>query len=188
MLLKLSFPAFLGRLDKWLLAILVALSVGCNAPENEPTVASSPTPASSSPAASPAESSPAILTLSPANGFEGVTQGGNTTISRTSEGLGVQSAADPYILLPRLPVTAKPPLSVRIQFVNPVPPLVQIFYDTKEHRDGWDEPHSVRKPTQKGQDDITIDITDSAFGGRIRVDPGDLGGEYVIKLIEVRPR
>jgi hypothetical protein len=182
MLLQLSFPAFLGRLDVWLLAILVALSAGCNAPENEPAVASSP------PAASPSESSPAILTLSPADRFEGVTQGGNTTISRTAEGLVVQAEADPYILLPRLPVTGKPPLSVRVQFGSPVPPLVQVFYDTKENRDGWDEAHSVRKPTQKGENDITIDITDSAFGGRLRLDPGDLGGEYIIKLIEVRPR
>ena len=183
MLLKaLIPPAFLGRLDVWLLAILVALSVGCNAPENEPT------PASSSPATSPAESSPAILTLSPANRFEGVTQGGSTTISRTAEGLVVQAADDPYILLPRLPVTVKPPLSVRVQFVGPIPPVVQIFYDTKENRDGWDEPHSVRKPTQAGQNDITIDVTDSAFGGRLRVDPGDVGGEFVIKLIEVRSR
>jgi hypothetical protein len=182
MLLKLSFATFLGRLDVWLLAILVALSAGCDAPQNQPAPASSPT------AASPAESSPAILTLSPANRFEGVTQGGNTTISRTAEGLVVQSAEDPYVLLPRLPVTYKPPLSVRVQFVGPVPPLLQVFYDTKENRDGWDEAHSVRKPTQQGENDITIDITDSAFGGRLRLDPGDLGGEYIIKLIEVRPR
>lgn len=182
MLLKLSFPTFLGRLDVWLLAILIAVSAGCNAPENEPAVASP------SPATSPSESSPAILTLSPANRFEGITQGGNTTISRTAEGLVVQSAEDPYVLLPRLPVTYKPPFSVRVEFMGPVPSVVQIFYDTKENRDGWDEAHSVRKPTQNGQNDITIDITDSAFGGRLRLDPGDLGGEYIIKLIEVRPR
>ena len=181
MALKLSFPAFLGRLDVWLLALLVALSAGCNAPENEPSAA---TP---SPGTSPAESSPAII-LSAANRFEGVVQGGNTTISRTAEGLVVQSAEDPYILLPRLPATYKPPLSVRVEFVGPVPPVLQIFYDTKENRDGWDEAHSVRKPTQSGQNATTIDITDAAFGGRLRIDPGDLGGEYVIKVVEVRPR
>ena len=181
MSLKLSFPAFQDRLGVLLLAIFVALSAGCNEPANEPAQASP------SPAASPGESA-VILTLSPANRFEGVTQGGNTTIARTAEGLRVQSAEDPYILLPRLPATAKPPLSVRVEFVSPVPPLVQVFYDTRERADGWDEAHSVRKPTQQGQNDITIDVTDSAFGGRLRVDPGDLGGEYVIKLIEVRSR
>jgi hypothetical protein len=184
MALKFSSPAFLGRLGVSLLALLLALSTGCNAPDNEPAAAS-PSPAAS-PATSSAESLPVILALSPANQFAGVIQGGNTTLSRTAEGLVVQSAEDPYLLLPRLPETTKPPLTVHVQFAGPVPPVVQIFYDTKENRDGWDEPHSVRKPTQQGKDDITIEVTDPAFGGRLRIDPGDLGGQYVIKLIEVR--
>jgi hypothetical protein len=65
--------------------------------------------------------------------------------------------------------------------------MLQVFYGTKEHRDSWDETHSIRKPTKKGENDITVDITDPGFGGGIRLDPGDLTGEYVIKLIEVRP-
>jgi hypothetical protein len=34
---------------------------------------------------------------------------------------------------------------------------------------------------------MTVMITDASFGGRIRFDPGDLTGDYVIKLIEIRP-
>jgi hypothetical protein len=183
MSLELSFPVFLRRLDVWLLAALVAFSAGCNAPDNDAT-ATSPAPA-----ASPAtESSPAILTLAPANGFEGATELANVKIARTSQGLVIQAlTADPSILLPRFAVTGQSPLKVHVQFVSPGANGLQVFYDTKEHRDSFDEAHSIRKPTQKGENNITVDITDPGFGGRIRLDPGDLTGEYVIKLIEVRP-
>lgn len=63
--------------------------------------------------------------------------------------------------------------------------MLQVFYDTKDHRDSFDESHSIRRPTQRGENNITVEITDPGFGGGIRLDPGTLTGEYVIKLIEV---
>ena len=65
--------------------------------------------------------------------------------------------------------------------------MLQLFYDTKAQPDYWDEAHSVRKPTAQGENNITVEIPDREFGGRIRFDPGDLTGEYLIMRIEVVP-
>jgi hypothetical protein len=169
------------RIDRYLLVIFVTCCIGCDSSNQNSTV-------SSSPAASPEQTPRALLTLSRTNGFAGVVDVANTKISSSQQGLIVQAlTTDPAIALPRLAVTGQTPLKVRLQFVSPGPTLLQLFYDTKAHPDYWDESHSVRKPTAQGENNITVEILDPNFGGRIRFDPGDLTGEYVIKRIEVGP-
>lgn len=180
MYLRRLFPPGL-KIGRSLLVVLITCCVSCDS-SNERTALSSP------PAASPAQSSRALLTLSRTNGFAGVVDVANTRISSSPQGLVVQALApDPAIALPRMAVTGQTPLKVRIQFVSPGPTVLQLFYDTKAQPDYWDESHSVRKPTAKGENNITIEIPDPEFGGRIRLDPGDLEGEYLIMRIEVVP-
>jgi hypothetical protein len=169
------------KIDRYLLVVFIAFCVSCDASNESPAPFSPP-------AASPAQTPRALLTLSRDNGFAGVVDVGNTKISLTPQGLVVQAlTADPAIGLPRQAVTGQTPLKVRIQFVSPGPSVSQVFYDTKAQPDHWDERHSIRKPTAKGENNITVDIPDPEFGGRIRFDPGDLEGEYIIMRIEVRP-
>ena len=94
---------------------------------------------------------------------------------------------DPAILLPRLAVASQTPLKLRIQFVSPGSTVLQVFYDTKARPDRFDESHSIIKPTVKGENNITVEIPDPEFGGRIRLDPGGVTGEYVIMRLEVGP-
>lgn len=176
-----SFFQTRSRIDRCLLVFFVACCVGCDSSNENPAQ-------SSSPAASPAQTPRALLTLSRANGFAGVVDVANTKISSSPQGLVVQAlTTDPAIALPRMAVAGQTPLKVRIQFVSPGPTVLQLFYDTRAHPDYWDETHSVRKPTAKGENNITVEITDPEFGGRIRLDPGDLTGEYLIMRIEVGP-
>lgn len=176
---KSSFQAGL-RIDHCLLVLFFACCVGCDSSETSGVA--------SSPAASPVQTPRALLTLSRANGFAGVVDVANTKISSSPQGLVVQAlTTDPAIALPRMAVTGQTPLKVRIQFVSPGPTMLQLFYDTKAHPDHWVESQSIRKPTAQGENNITVEIPDPGFGGRIRLDPGDLTGEYLIMRIEVVP-
>jgi len=100
--------------------------------------------------------------------------------------LQIHASDDPQILLPRLEVTGNDKWMVHVQISSPSDTDIQIFYDTTKHAP-FDEAHSVRKPIRKGDNDVTIEISDSNFGGNLRLDPGDMAGDYAIKLIEVRP-
>jgi len=191
MFLEPLFPAvrWTGRL---LLLVTLASGIGCDSSDKAADATSSavqqtPAAAMSPVAATSPSASPALLRLSAATGFAGVAEGANATISTTPQGLVVQAlTTDPSILLPQFTNPTGKPFSIRLQFVSPGPTNLQIFYDTKEHGAYWDENHSIRKPTAGGDNDITVTITEPNFGGRIRIDPGDLTGKYVVKLIEIR--
>jgi hypothetical protein len=187
MFFKSLVPGTGPKIGKWLLVIAVAGCAGCNR-SNEDLAATSPVPTVSPGKSNPAPATKAILTLSSGTGFNGVTQGANVKIAPSAQGLVVQAlTTDPSIVLPRFAVSDAKPLSVHIQYLSPGATNSQIFYDTKAHGDNWDEAHSIRRPVAKGENDVTVTITDANFGGRIRFDPGDLAGDYVIKLIEIRP-
>jgi hypothetical protein len=127
------------------------------------------------------------LKLSAANSFEGIADVGNAQVTKTPEGLQVHATHyDPQMLLPRLQVAGNSKWTVHVQIVSPVATAIQVFYDTAKHPQ-FDEAHSVRKPIQQGDNDVTMEITDGDFGGNMRLDPGDPAGEYLIKVIEVTP-
>jgi hypothetical protein len=187
MFFKSFFSVGQWRFNRWLLIAFVAGSAGCNSSDND-TVATSPTPSGSPIAATPPLNTQPLLSLSSDRGFDGVAAGANVTITTTLKGLVIQAlTTDPSIVLPRLTAPHGKGLSVHIRFVSPGATTLQVFYDTKKNGGSWDETRSIRKPTAQGENDITVTITDADFGGGIRIDPGDLKGEYTISLIELRP-
>jgi len=127
------------------------------------------------------------LIFAPANGFEGIQEAVSATMSRTADGLKIHALNnDPYIFLPRLEgVTPGNKVTVHVQLVSPVQTIFQIFYSTSAV-DEFDEAHSVRKPIQEGDNDVVVEFTEPDFKGRIRLDPGMLPGDYILKLVEVR--
>jgi hypothetical protein len=50
----------------------------------------------------------------------------------------------------------------------------------------FDETHSVKKPIDKGDNDVVVEFTEPDFTGKIRLDPSMLPGDYILKLVEVR--
>lgn len=171
-----------------LVVVWLACCAGCDSSHNDDVAATSPLPLASSSASSPSPGTKALLTLSSASGFNGVTEGANVKVARSAQGLVLQAlTTDPSIVLPRFAAPNGKGVSVHIRFVSPGATTLQVFYDTKKNGDSWDETRSIRKPTLKGENDITVNITDAEFGGGIRIDPGDLMGEYTIRLIELRP-
>jgi hypothetical protein len=179
--------AFLKKLGGWLLVAFVVICAGCE--PDEETGARSPTPGA--PPITPAWASriavaPSIK-LSSANSFEGISEVGNAQITQTPEGLQVHAFHfDPQMLLPRLQLVGNSKWMVHVQIFSPVDTAIQIYYDTTKHPQ-FDDAHSIRKPIKSGENDVTMEITNSDFGGNIRLDPGDPAGEYLIRLIEVQP-
>ncbi len=108
------------------------------------------------------------LIFAPANGFEGIQEAVSATMSRTADGLKIHALnKDPYIFLPRLEgVTPGNKVTVHVQLVSPGRTIFQIFYSTNN--------------------DVVVEFTEPDFKGRIRLDPGMLPGDYILKLVEVR--
>ena len=127
------------------------------------------------------------LTFTSANGFEGIQGLANVTVSRTADGLRIHALnGDPQIILPTIEgVMPGNKLTVHVQLVSPDRTEFQIFYGTSAASE-FDEAHSVRKPIQKGDNDVMVEFTEPDFKGRIRLDPGMLPGDYIPKLVEVR--
>jgi len=127
------------------------------------------------------------VTFTSANGFEGIQELANVTVSRTGDGLLIHALNDdPSIILPTLEgVTPGSKLTVHVQLVSPGPTEFQVFYSTSAVS-VFDEAHSVRKPIQKGDNDVVVEFTEPDFKGKIRLDPGTLPGDYILKLVEVR--
>jgi hypothetical protein len=169
------------------IAVALGALTGCDKEQDKtPTPPSTATPAASpSPSLRPA-SGPS-LNMSAKNGFTGITDVANASMTVTSNGLNLHAAVpDPQMLLPRVETSGSSKWTVRVVLSAPTPTKIQIFYSTTTHPQ-FDESHSITKPIQKGDNDVTMEITDGDFDGNIRLDPGDFEGDYLIKLIEVNP-
>jgi hypothetical protein len=166
-----------------LLLGLCVVYTGCekNVRLNETTERASPTPTSMTLTAGKS------LIFAPTNGFEGIQEGVNATMSRTADGVKIHALNnDPYIFLPGVEgVTPGNKVTVHVQLVSPGPTELQIFYSTSAVGE-FDEAHSVKKPIQEGHNDVVVEFTEPDFKGRIRLDPGALPGDYILKLVEVR--
>lgn len=178
----------------WLLSGFAILLTGCNRDASQADSGASPSPVSSvstsaSDSAKTLDSAtaslPTSLTLSPAGGFDRIGLGPKITVAQTPEGLVIHSQTDdPQFGLTRLRPSATAKWTVHIQLSSPAVTTVEVFYNTSK-APSFDAAHSVRKPLQKGDNDVTIEFTEPDFQGGIRIDPGEVAGDYTIKLIEV---
>jgi hypothetical protein len=127
------------------------------------------------------------ITFTSANGFEGIQEAINATMSRTADGLLIHALnGDPQVILPTLEgVMPGNKLTVHIQLISPDPTEFQIFYSTSA-ASVFDVAHSVKKPIQKGDNDVVVEFTEPDFKGKIRLDPGMQAGDYILKLVEVQ--
>jgi len=125
------------------------------------------------------------ITFGPGNKFEGIVVLANANITATADGLKIQALnEDPSIRLPRIDLPPGTKLALHVKISSPAATTLQVFYTTAKNPN-FDEPHSIRKPIQKGDNDVTAEITPD-FTGSIRLDPGEVPGDYLVTLIEVQ--
>ena len=89
---------------------------------------------------------------------------------------------DPYLYLP--PLNA--PIPKAIMMINidaPGPSILQVFYITSDHVE-YAEECSIRVPIYCGYNRLIVELP-SNITGRLRLDPGEIPGEYRLYLIEL---
>jgi hypothetical protein len=93
------------------------------------------------------------------------------------------SGRDPYLYLPSIDPSGLGSM-MRVEIESPGHTAVQVYYGTADEP-GYSEQRSVRVPSYRGRNTVYIDLPAEACG-RLRLDPGDLPGEYRLHRLEIR--
>jgi hypothetical protein len=126
------------------------------------------------------------IIFSTANGFDDLVPLENVSVTRTADGLRIHALTnDPSLRLSHLKVPTGAGIIVHIRIASSTATNLQVFYNYSTNRD-FDEDHSVRKAIRKGDNDVAVEIADPDFKDSLRLDPGDVAGDYLLTLLEVR--
>jgi len=99
-------------------------------------------------------------------------------------GLTVKATGtDPQLLLPEFDLSG-PPI-VKVVIVSPAATILQIFSRTKSGLD-YHEERSAREPLKPGENTVYLKMPMSDASGVLRLDPGAVAGNYLLKELEVR--
>lgn len=105
-------------------------------------------------------------------------------MSFTDEGLNIASlGTDPYIVLP--PLDQVLPTSIlRVEIESSVSTLFEVFYMTEAAMD-YAQARSQRCDIYRGNNVIYMKLPDGVTG-RLRIDPGEKQGHFLVSAIEIR--
>ena len=93
---------------------------------------------------------------------------------------------DPAIILPRLDFPANAKIVVDLDITCPgESEFLKVYYLTSRIQKYSEERH-VAQITQQGRNRISITISEKGLVGRLRLDPGNAPGEYIIHELTVR--
>ena len=90
---------------------------------------------------------------------------------------------DPYLYLSPLDASLQRAV-MKIDIDAPGHSILQIFYVTSDHSD-YAEERSVRVPIYRGRNKLLVELP-PGVAGRLRLDPGEIPGEYRLYRIELR--
>ncbi len=92
---------------------------------------------------------------------------------------------DPYFVLPTLPGVQyhNAKLYITIETVEKL--VVAIYYEAKQGG-GYSEENTLRRHIEPGVNPLVFDLDGVATGSRLRIDPGDRAGRYLIRNLEIR--
>ena len=112
------------------------------------------------------------------NDYDLLIPANQTTLAQGDNHIRLQSTGnDPYIYL--LPLHA--PLQkaiMKIEIAVPGHSILQVFYATSDAPD-YAEDRSVRLPSYRGRNTLFVELP-PGVAGRLRIDPGEMPGEYRI--------
>ena len=105
-------------------------------------------------------------------------------ITHDADHIRLQSAGnDPYFYLSPLNAPLQRAI-MKIDIDTPGHSILQVFYVTSDQAD-YAEERSVRVPTYRGRNTLLVELP-PGVAGRLRVDPGEMPGEYRLYQIELR--
>jgi hypothetical protein len=103
----------------------------------------------------------------------------------TDEGLMLSSKGnDPYLVIPKS-VLRDRSNEICIEITAPMSTILQVFYKTK-FLQKFKEANSIRKPLKEGKNFVNIVLEQNSINNDIRIDPGNIPGNYIIHSIFLR--
>ena len=110
------------------------------------------------------------------------------TLTRSPIGLNVSATGDdPILLLPSMTSAGDGRLSMRIEITSPGETILQLFFrPPQSNTDGFEGKDHFLLPLRKGRNTGIFEEKSDELHGALRLDPGQLPGDYVIHLLEVR--
>ncbi len=89
---------------------------------------------------------------------------------------------DPFIILPKLKFP-QASITMKLDISVPSNSFIQLFFKTSFYK-SYSEEKSVRQYVNKGRQTVLIRIPAISIKGRLRLDPGNIPGNYIIHKIE----
>ncbi len=130
-------------------------------------------------------SSKEILRIDPGNGFTGVLPKNDVLLVPQPDRLDIHATGnDPQVSLPTF-LPGRSPAIMKIDLISPDDTTLQAFYLNRSNST-YAEKRSYLHSVKKGENVIYIEIDEPELAGNIRLDPGKLVGEYVIRSIQIR--
>jgi hypothetical protein len=153
----------------WTCALSVVLLMGCNRPE--------PVPRQNGALGYRLE-----IKNSGAGSFTALNQ---ATLTPEADHLTIKATGnDPSIGLPPLSIRPGAQVAVRLDVTVPSDTLVELYYTTMQ-TPVFTPGNVLSVPVKGGRNVVVFEINDPDFQGGLRVDPGQLAGDYVLHQVEV---
>lgn len=118
----------------------------------------------------------------------GIVVNDQVVLTKVSGGLRLKvTGIDPQMVLPQLSIPSTPDVGqiVNVVIESPNDTHMQVFYSLKKHQD-YSEDRSIRIPLKKGHNQFQVPmLQQGGIVGRIRLDPADKSGDYLLKVLEI---
>ncbi len=95
------------------------------------------------------------------------------------------SGEDPIVLLPEFTCRNAKSMVLRLEIKSPEKTETQIFYRTK-YQYWFTEALSFRKGIEQGENIVYFQLPADEIVGQVRLDPGKVPGDYIIRSLEFR--
>lgn len=126
------------------------------------------------------------LLLNCEEGFGGLKALHQVSFLYRSKGLLLRSTGqDPYVVLPLFNFFPKSPLVFKIVITSPEDTVLKIYYATKSVP-LYNEEQSIGKRLEKGNNVVFIQLPLRGYTGHLRLDPGNIVGDFLLHAIEIR--
>jgi len=126
-----------------------------------------------------------IISLGPEQLYKGSNFNRNVSEVRLlKDGLKIISTNDdPYFQLPLIPLPKKN-INIKLDITVQASTNAQVFYKTNTKKN-YNSENSVTTSLTSGRKQLTFVIPNNDIIGRLRLDPGNVKGEYIIHNIEI---
>lgn len=117
----------------------------------------------------------------------GLRTGRGVTTAATGDGLLVRaSVGDPQLYLPTPAIDRNRTGILKVVVESPQDTILQLFFQTAQGPAYFNEEQSLKRIIHKGMNELYLELTRGRIREQLRLDPGALAGDYLIRSLELR--